>query len=224
MTDILRLKFTQNPDLANLLVATGQLHLHEATADPKWATGAELSSKATLTGQWGGSDKMGSLLDQLRSELREDTDLPPTNSSPLPLEGDDILPMPDDQGDNNTTPDPPTPLNPHSSPTPHLSQHSLPQTVPSHHSPTHHNKQSNPQPRAPTHLNQAKHSVPPTPVGVTQNPDKPVYIQPLMQCKTTSATIDKISARAPAAQHTDPPPPLHQNLPSPQTTTPNHLT
>lgn len=48
MLCILRNKFLQNTDLATKSVNTGDRHLHEATSDSKWATVAELASKALL--------------------------------------------------------------------------------------------------------------------------------------------------------------------------------
>lgn len=102
MSDILRAKFTQNPHLTQLLLSTDTLHLHEASSDLKWATGAELASKALQTGSWPGSDRMGFLLENLRAELRGDdptpiTDAPPSTDSPPPLEADDLSPMPEDE-------------------------------------------------------------------------------------------------------------------------------
>lgn len=232
MKDILGLKFAQNPELADLLKTTGQLHLHEATADAKWATGAELSSKAIQTGQWGGSDRMGFLLEQFRSDLRDDSD----TDSPPPLEGDDILPMPD-EGEDNTTLDL-LPLPNQSSPTPHLSQHPLPRPNTSDQPSTHSNKQSKPQAQIlthlqaqiPTHPNQDSYHAPSTYAGIVSSPTKPTHIQPLMQCNTTKAVPEKIpqkiSARAPAAQHVhkhDTPPTKSPPTPRPPppTTTPN---
>lgn len=105
MTNILRSKFTQNPDLTQILLNTGTLHLHEASADHKWATGAELASKALQQGSWPGSDRMGFLLENIRAELRGEPIVDPTPPSPdspsplTPLEGDELSPMPDEVDD-----------------------------------------------------------------------------------------------------------------------------
>lgn len=201
MTDILRDKFTQNGDLAGVLIATGNLHLHEATADSKWSTGAELSSKAVINGIWQGSDVMGSLLEVIRSELREGTDTPPQHSQPPPLEGDDddILPMPDEgeEDEVNNTPAPP----PHAqSPRPHQQ------------SPTHPNNSHSMQTLTLTHLNKLQPVTPNSPATTTptttpsQQPslDSTAKILPLMQCQTTEPTPTNISARAPTAKNLQP--------------------
>lgn len=116
MTQILRSKFTQNPDLAEILVNTDQLHLHEASADQKWATGDELASKALQSGSWPGMDRLGCLLETIRAELQgQDPASPPTappqpNPTLVHNEGDDLSAMPDDD------PNPPpanAPLLPH---------------------------------------------------------------------------------------------------------------
>lgn len=140
MSTILRAKFTQNPSLASILIATGQLHLHEANADSKWSAGAELSSKATLNGQWGGADTMGSFLEALRSELSGDPDtLPPLSESPL-SEGDDLTPMSDkeneDEDDNITCDKPASPLLPPTSMSPSPKHSQAVQTTTDHYSPT----------------------------------------------------------------------------------------
>lgn len=121
MTDILRSKFLQNPNLLQILVSTGSLHLHEASADQKWSTGAELASKALQIGSWPGQDRMGFLLEKLRAEFlginfpEQENPLPePSPSLPAPL-GDDLLPMPQDDEDDHD-PDPtPSPASHHPS-------------------------------------------------------------------------------------------------------------
>lgn len=69
MTNILHNKFQQNSDLASTLINTGQKSLHEATGDHKWATGAELASKALLNSDWHGQSLMGQLLQSVRDDL-----------------------------------------------------------------------------------------------------------------------------------------------------------
>lgn len=88
MYDILRCKFSQNPNLAESLTNTGLLHLHEASADRKWSTGA-----------WPGSDRMGFLLEKLRAEIQgipfpDPADLPPDTTPPPHLKGMTYFPCP----------------------------------------------------------------------------------------------------------------------------------
>lgn len=118
MTQILRSKYTQNPDLAEILISTDQLHLHEASADQKWATGAELASKALQSGSWPGLDRLGCLLEAIRAELQGHDSVPspapPSLPDPAlqPTEGDDLSPMPEDDENSapvySTTPHPST--------------------------------------------------------------------------------------------------------------------
>lgn len=115
MSDILLKKFTQNPQLGDQLLNTGNLNLHEASNDPKWATGAELSSRAILNGTWSGSDVMGQLLEGVRSELNRIYNI---NASPLSeihssrstnaiTTNDEIIPMQDDDEEPIAPPAPP---------------------------------------------------------------------------------------------------------------------
>lgn len=99
MTKILRSKFQQNPDLASILINTGQKSLHEATSDRKWSTGAELASRALLNSDWHGQSIMGQLLQSVRNELSAEQ--PISDQTPLPsTEGldvyEDITPLPVD--------------------------------------------------------------------------------------------------------------------------------
>lgn len=80
MSDILHLKFTQNEDLRQFLLATGKKSLHEATSSSYWAIGVELSSKALENGAWEGQDTLGSLLMDLRQNLRAGNSSLPTES------------------------------------------------------------------------------------------------------------------------------------------------
>lgn len=102
MADILLKKFCQNPDLSNLLLETGDHNLHEASNDHRWATGAELSSKAVLSGQWPCNDMLGQLLEGVRlelSHLQASTDRHSEHLSPYPnaSQAHDVFsPMPDD--------------------------------------------------------------------------------------------------------------------------------
>lgn len=70
MKRILLNKFQQNTNLATMLVNTGDRHLHEATSDSKWATGAELASKALLDSDWYGQDILGELSEAVRTQLK----------------------------------------------------------------------------------------------------------------------------------------------------------
>lgn len=150
MLTILRAKFLQNPNLYQILIDTGSLHLHEASADHKWSTGAELASKALQMGSWPGQDRMGFLLEKLCAELQgitlpDSDELPPNSSTPPPPEKDDLTPIPDDEDDlDNTSPPhtaespqsfplpPPTsqPPPPHVLNSPHNNQSMIPTTLP----------------------------------------------------------------------------------------------
>ena len=68
MRKIVRAKFDQNDDLKIKLVATGNVHLHEATRDLYWGTGATLFTRRPAEGKWLGRDKLGKLLDAIRDE------------------------------------------------------------------------------------------------------------------------------------------------------------
>lgn len=63
MTEIVRAKFTQNPELAEKLAATGSAHLEEGNnwGDRIWGT---------VNGV--GANNLGKILMQIRNELRED--------------------------------------------------------------------------------------------------------------------------------------------------------
>lgn len=167
MTNILRSKYTQNPHLAHILLSTGDLHLHEASADLKWATGAELASRALQLGSWPGADRMGLLLENIRSELRgETTPKDPTTSPHPPLppaqDGDDLTPMPDDS-DHPVPPAQSQPAPPQAltttTPSPSISSASTPSSPP---------------------LTQADHNPPTTP-HINQSSTLP--IPPLMQAE-----------------------------------------
>lgn len=78
MSNLLKLKFSQNPFLAAFLISTGEKSLHEATGDKKWATGSDLLSNATRNKTWQGNDLLGRLLEEVRHSIT------PTHSSPPP--------------------------------------------------------------------------------------------------------------------------------------------
>lgn len=103
MADILRLKFTQNVELRQFLLDTGNKSLHEATNSEYWAIGAELSSKALETRTWEGLDMLGSILMELRQSLVSDDDniSPPSVTSTNNDRTDNdmnLKPMSDDEG------------------------------------------------------------------------------------------------------------------------------
>lgn len=211
MEEILQLKFSQNPILANTLIATGDLHLHEATADRKWSTGAELSSKAILNGDWQGSDMMGTLLEKIRSQLRGDSnsdpEILPPQSSPPPLEDDDILPMPD-QDEENTAPDPLPPA-----PNQTTNDSSLQQAV--NHSPNSLNTNNQNTCSSPTYSSKLASPAPPSTHSHNTHSceAKAIAIQPLMQCHTT---LPKPSIRAPSKNNNNSRSPKTRSTPPPR--------
>lgn len=104
MKDLVYAKFSQNVFLKRILIRTGNKQLHEATVDPKWGTGADLSSKALQTGQWTGKDLLGQILEEVRARLvSSNEDMADDCLEQLsPEENDhmiDILPMSDDEAE-----------------------------------------------------------------------------------------------------------------------------
>lgn len=77
MTDLVTMKFTQNPHIRNLLLATENKEFHEATSNKKWGTGAELASNALLNGDWNGEDLLGQILERVRTNLKLVYPIPP---------------------------------------------------------------------------------------------------------------------------------------------------
>lgn len=69
MLDINKLKFKQNPHLIEMLIATGNRTLQEATTNPTWGIGAGIRSKAAKDNTGKGANLFGKILMQLRSEL-----------------------------------------------------------------------------------------------------------------------------------------------------------
>lgn len=70
MAEILLLKFTQNRDLGQTLLKTGERQLHEATGDRKWAVGFDISSKGLTDKEWPGGDLLGQLLENTREAIK----------------------------------------------------------------------------------------------------------------------------------------------------------
>lgn len=129
MSDLLHLKFTQNPSLGTLLINTGQKALHEATGDRRWATGSDILANATKNKSWSGNDLLGQLLEQVRANLSPSNQPTPTPSpgppTSLPQHGS-LSPMPDDEISHNH-------LNPNPNP-PNSRQLPLDLTTPNNHS------------------------------------------------------------------------------------------
>lgn len=87
MEFLVNAKFSQNEDLR--LIRTGNKQLHEATVDPKWGTGADLSSKTLRSGDWHGKDLLGRTIETVRAKITANSldaqDL--LNSSNTPIIG-----------------------------------------------------------------------------------------------------------------------------------------
>ena len=66
----INLKYDQNPHLAELLLDTKDLKLNEATGNTFFGIGASLHSKALRDRSYGGLNKLGEILENKRSELR----------------------------------------------------------------------------------------------------------------------------------------------------------
>lgn len=100
MKGLLKAKFSQSKFLMDLLIKSGDRQFHESTSDPIWGTGAELSSKALLNGDWSGKDLLGQLLEELRDELTGHAKQPTRTESADPATADDldnITPMGEDK-------------------------------------------------------------------------------------------------------------------------------
>jgi ribA/ribD-fused uncharacterized protein len=66
----IRAKFTQNPELASLLLNTGTRDIGEASTDPYWGVAMSLSNKDSLKkDMWSGKNVMGKVLMTVRAEL-----------------------------------------------------------------------------------------------------------------------------------------------------------
>lgn len=101
METIVYNKFEQNEPLTAILINTGDHQLHKASADKKWGTGAELSSKALLQGEWTGEDQLGQILESVREKLKvKYPSLPqadtPTYGLALDDEVEDLTPLPEE--------------------------------------------------------------------------------------------------------------------------------
>lgn len=69
MATIIKEKFVQNDDLADVLLSTGPAMLYEATTDQFWGIGSTLFTKTTHQETGKGINKLGLLLMALRKEL-----------------------------------------------------------------------------------------------------------------------------------------------------------
>lgn len=63
-------KFSQNPQLQEKLLLTGTRTLIEATTDPYWGAGVIIGSKLLAKGKWKGSNHLGTILGEVRDELK----------------------------------------------------------------------------------------------------------------------------------------------------------
>ena len=70
MTNLVRAKFTQNPTLADTLLATGQKKIAESGKHRFFAVGLPITHKDILNQNvWNGESKLGEILMSVRSEL-----------------------------------------------------------------------------------------------------------------------------------------------------------
>lgn len=67
--DINKLKYTQNPELLDLLIDTGNNILQEATTGPDWGISASIRSKAARENTGQGENIFGKILMRLRAEF-----------------------------------------------------------------------------------------------------------------------------------------------------------
>ena len=63
-------KFSQNECLRQKLDATGDRMLVETTRDPFWGAGVTINSPSLLNRSWNGQNKLGKILVEVRSHLR----------------------------------------------------------------------------------------------------------------------------------------------------------
>lgn len=73
MRDIVTAKFSQTPAMKAALINTGSINLIEATFDRFWGSGLPLNTKGMIEGRWHGSNVLGQILVELRTELRRET-------------------------------------------------------------------------------------------------------------------------------------------------------
>ena len=66
----INLKYDQNPHLAKKLLDTKDKKLNEATRNTFFGIGVTLNSKALRDRAYGGQNKLGEILENKRSELR----------------------------------------------------------------------------------------------------------------------------------------------------------
>jgi ribA/ribD-fused uncharacterized protein len=81
------LKFTQNPELQNLLLATGDRRIAEANPrDRIWGIGLDISNPDSLKpNRWRGLNLLGAALERARATIRTNTQPPPTTIATNPL-------------------------------------------------------------------------------------------------------------------------------------------
>lgn len=111
MSELVKAKFSQNNYLKNMLLKTGNKQFHEATSDTMWGTGAELASKALLTGAWTGQDLLGQIIEKTREELAvTNNSVSHTNQSLSAqsqlcdiINEDDLAPLSEDEDNEDNT-------------------------------------------------------------------------------------------------------------------------
>lgn len=82
LKDIVTAKFMQHPDLRDKLISMGNTTLIEATYDSFWGAGASITARRLIDGTWHGRNVFGSILDQVRTEMRRIVATQGQNSSP----------------------------------------------------------------------------------------------------------------------------------------------
>lgn len=111
MATIIKEKFTQNDDMRDILLNTGNSNLFEATTDQYWGIGSSLFSKTAHQETGKGENKLGLMLTALRVELGGE---PPMDTTQTPAPDIDGQPIAGDSaqaaasyadGTTNTSPD-----------------------------------------------------------------------------------------------------------------------
>lgn len=70
MTEVIDEKFKQNPDLAKMLVATGDIQLNEATRNDHFGIGVTIHSREIKDKSYRGGNKLGEILMNKRTNLK----------------------------------------------------------------------------------------------------------------------------------------------------------
>lgn len=72
MKEIVLEKFSQNDQLLHTLLLTGNKNLIEATTDTFWGAAAVIGSKLLKNGTWKGRNELGSILTEVREDLKRE--------------------------------------------------------------------------------------------------------------------------------------------------------